>query len=268
MSRIDREISGAIDLCSGCQECKQTARALHFTLPANLVWIALDWFALHSSQFLADERMTRILKIMFYLFYLASVWCPPWSTMVHPQGQAPRHRLLSQREVPTRAGQSATSLAVAGQSWDVGTSDELSDLGMSDIFLRYLGVFMISLEIFGDLGKWMPGCLSQSITDNIQQSCSMSEVAGLHSSRISSVISDQWSRSILREGTAAGCTYALARRQFRTRSSRQVAEAATVAMVAMAPCDSADVTQVVRQAIVQMHEATVRRAGEETSWQR
>lgn len=46
-------------------------------------------------------------------------------------------------------------------------------------------------------------------------------------------------------GTAAGCTYALAaRRQFRTRSSRQVAK-------------------VVRQAIVQMHEATVRRAGEE-----
>jgi hypothetical protein len=42
---------------------------------------------------------------------------------------------------------------VAGQSWDVGTGDELSDLGMSDIFLRYLGVFMISLEIFGDLGK-------------------------------------------------------------------------------------------------------------------
>ena len=56
------------------------------------------------------------------------------STMVHPQGQAPRHRLLSQREVLTRAGQSATSLAVAGQSWDVGTGDDLSDLGMSDIF--------------------------------------------------------------------------------------------------------------------------------------
>ena len=71
----------------------------------------------------------------------------------HPQGQAPRHRPLSQREVPTRAGQSAMSLAVAGQSWDVGTGDELSDLGMSDIFLGYLEVFMISLEISGDLGK-------------------------------------------------------------------------------------------------------------------
>ena len=72
--------------------------------------------------------------------------------MVHPQGQAPRHRLLSQREVPTRAGQSATSLAVAGQSWDVGTGDDLSYLGMSDIF--WLSWYpWRSLEIFGDLWR-------------------------------------------------------------------------------------------------------------------
>ena len=118
---------------------------------------------------------------------------------------------------------------MAGQSWDVGTGDELSDLGMSDIFLGYLEVFMISLEISGDLGSECQG-VGHKVSP-IQQSCSMSQVDMSCISSVRSVI-----RSFLREGAAAGCTYALAaRRQFRTRSLRQVAKAATVAM---APWDS------------------------------